>query len=87
MSMRESPVEMLLISSSWPDSARPDGPRKETITKLLSQDPSNYPDAPTEGIRRILETVTGKTVPRGEPLPVEKIGEISHDPRPFPLLR
>jgi 5-oxoprolinase (ATP-hydrolysing) len=31
--------------------------------KLLSEDPDNYPDAPREGIRRILEQVTGKPVP------------------------
>lgn len=34
----------------------PDG--KERVTKLLSVDPSNYPDAPREGIRRILEEVS-----------------------------
>ncbi len=28
--------------------------------KLLSEDPANYPDAPREGIRRILEKVTGE---------------------------
>ena len=33
----------------------PDG--KERVTKLLSVDPSNYEDAPREGIRRILEEV------------------------------
>ncbi len=31
--------------------------------KLLSEDPANYADAPREGIRRILEQVTGKPVP------------------------
>ena len=31
--------------------------------KLLSEDPDNYPDAPREGIRRILEQVGGKPVP------------------------
>ena len=31
--------------------------------KLLSEDPSNYPDAPREGIRRILEEVTGEPHP------------------------
>ncbi len=30
--------------------------------KLLSEDPENYPDAPREGIRRILEQVTGEPV-------------------------
>ena len=31
--------------------------------KLLSEDPANYPDAPREGMRRIMEQVTGKPVP------------------------
>lgn len=30
---------------------------KSIVMKLLSEDPSNYPDAPREGIRRILEQV------------------------------
>ena len=34
------------------------------VIKLLSEDPRNYPDAPREGIRRILEEVTGKPVPK-----------------------
>ena len=29
------------------------------VVKLLSEDPDNYDDAPREGIRRILEDVTG----------------------------
>ena len=33
--------------------------------KLLSEDPENYPDAPREGIRRILEQVTGEPVSPG----------------------
>jgi 5-oxoprolinase (ATP-hydrolysing) len=32
------------------------------VVKLLSEDPQNYPDAPREGIRRILEKVTGKSL-------------------------
>ncbi|MDH4247962.1 MAG: 5-oxoprolinase, partial [Deltaproteobacteria bacterium] len=32
--------------------------------KLLSEDPANYEDAPREGIRRILEQVTGKSFPK-----------------------
>lgn len=28
------------------------------VTKLLSVDPQNYPDAPREGIRRIIEQVS-----------------------------
>jgi hypothetical protein len=34
------------------------------VLKLLSEDPSNYPDAPREGIRRVLEEVTGIAHPR-----------------------
>ena len=34
------------------------------VTKLLSEDPDNYEDAPREGIRRILEQVTGQAYPR-----------------------
>ncbi|KAI8816179.1 Hydantoinase B/oxoprolinase-domain-containing protein [Fimicolochytrium jonesii] len=34
-------------------------PYKTIVVKLLSVDPQNYPDAPREGIRRILELATG----------------------------
>ena len=34
----------------------PDG--RERVLKLLSRDPQNYKDAPTEGIRRVLEEVS-----------------------------
>lgn len=33
----------------------PDG--REKVLKLLSHDPQSYKDAPTEGIRRVLEEV------------------------------
>jgi 5-oxoprolinase (ATP-hydrolysing) len=42
--------------------------------RAVSQDPANYRDAPTEGIRRILEIVTGDKIPRGKILPTNKIG-------------
>ncbi|KAK7032586.1 hypothetical protein VNI00_012849 [Paramarasmius palmivorus] len=60
------------LHASYPD---PDHPaeRKELIVKLLSQDPGNYKDAPTEGIRRILEQVTGESIPRGQVLETDKI--------------
>eukprot|EP00271_Cylindrocystis_brebissonii_P000778 TRINITY_DN1098_c0_g3_i1.p1 TRINITY_DN1098_c0_g3~~TRINITY_DN1098_c0_g3_i1.p1 ORF type:complete len:1345 (+),score=297.98 TRINITY_DN1098_c0_g3_i1:213-4247(+) len=41
--------------------------------KLLSVDPTNYDDAPREGIRRILEEVTGVPIPRDGLLPTERI--------------
>ena len=34
------------------------------VVKLLSEDPAHYPDAPREGIRRILEEVTGCPHPK-----------------------
>lgn len=43
------------------------------VMKLLSVDPSNYDDAPVEGIRRILEEFTGKKIPRSSKLPTNKI--------------
>ena len=41
--------------------------------KLLSEDPANYESAPREGIRRILEEVTGETIPRDAPVPTDRI--------------
>ncbi|XP_058262915.1 5-oxoprolinase isoform X1 [Hemibagrus wyckioides] len=52
----------------------PDG--KERVMKLLSHDPQNYRDAPTEGIRRILQQETGQSFPRDEPLDSSLIGWI-----------
>lgn len=41
--------------------------------KLLSVDPTSYRDAPTEGIRRILEQETGIPHPRGESVDTSRI--------------
>ena len=46
------------------------------VLKLLSVDPSNYPDAPREGIRRILEEETGISHPREVPLNTSRIESI-----------
>eukprot|EP00878_Enallax_costatus_P038299 GHUV01043494.1.p1 GENE.GHUV01043494.1~~GHUV01043494.1.p1 ORF type:complete len:278 (+),score=63.93 GHUV01043494.1:146-979(+) len=56
----------------------PDGRGGSTyrVLKLLSEDPSNYPDAPREGIRRVLEEVTGVPHPRDVPLDTSRIGSI-----------
>ncbi|KAG8980611.1 hypothetical protein FRB90_007594, partial [Tulasnella sp. 427] len=64
------------VHASYPDPDKPDGERKELVVKLLSQDPENYKDAPTEGIRRVLEIVTGQKIPRGERLNTDKIDYI-----------
>lgn len=47
--------------------------KPDIVLKLLSVDPSNYQDAPTEGIRRVLEAATGVKLPRGEPLRLDDI--------------
>ena len=46
------------------------------MLKLLSEDPANYSDAPREGIRRVLEEVTGRPHPRQEPLDTSRIASI-----------
>ncbi|KAK8969498.1 5-oxoprolinase [Platanthera guangdongensis] len=43
------------------------------VLKLLSVDPTNYDDAPIEGIRRILEEYTGNIIPRSSKIPTDKI--------------
>lgn len=48
----------------------------DVIIKLLSEDPSNYKDAPQEGIRRLLSKFTGKEVRRGQPIDTSKIESI-----------
>eukprot|EP00877_Chromochloris_zofingiensis_P014753 jgi/Chrzof1/9531/Cz04g06210.t1 len=56
----------------------PDGAGGSTfrVLKLLSEDPNNYPDAPREGIRRVLEQVTGVKHPRNQPLDTSLIASI-----------
>lgn len=48
----------------------------EETFKLLSVDPSNYPDANIEGIRRVLEKVTNKKIPRGVQLDTSLVSSI-----------
>lgn len=62
--------------ASWPLDASRDSPRKEVVVKLMSVDPLNYADAPTEGIRRVLEMATGQLHLRGEILKTNKIDYI-----------
>jgi 5-oxoprolinase (ATP-hydrolysing) len=42
----------------------------------VSEDKANYRDAPTEGIRRVLEVATGQSIPRGQVLDTTKIDTI-----------
>ncbi|CAF9914941.1 MAG: hypothetical protein GOMPHAMPRED_008335 [Gomphillus americanus] len=48
----------------------------DIIIKLLSEDPSNYKDAPLEGIRRLMSKFTGKEIPRAEALDTSRIESI-----------
>ena len=48
----------------------------DVIIKLLSEDPSNYEDAPLEGIRRLLSKFQDQEIRRGEPLDTSKIESI-----------
>ncbi|KAJ5716328.1 hypothetical protein N7493_008239 [Penicillium malachiteum] len=54
-----------------------EGRDEEIVVKLLSQDPSNYADAPIEGIRRILEQATGKSFPRDRQLNMGDFSNVS----------
>ncbi|KAH7920328.1 hypothetical protein BV22DRAFT_1133174 [Leucogyrophana mollusca] len=63
------------VHASYPDPENPEE-RKEIVVKLLSQDAANYADAPTEGIRRVLEIVTGEKIERGAVLETGKIDYI-----------
>lgn len=48
----------------------------DIIIKLLSEDPSNYEDAPLEGIRRLMSKFSGKEIPRGQALDTSQIESI-----------
>jgi 5-oxoprolinase (ATP-hydrolysing) len=50
--------------------------KDDVIIKLLSEDPSNYGDAPLEGIRRLMSKFLKREIPRGEPLDTSKIESI-----------
>lgn len=52
------------------------GKTHQRVLKLLSVDPANYPDAPREGIRRVLEQETGVPHPRDKPLDTSRIAAI-----------
>ncbi|KAF7545556.1 hypothetical protein G7Z17_g9082 [Cylindrodendrum hubeiense] len=50
--------------------------RDDILIKLLSVDPNNYPDAPVEAIRRVLEQATGRSYPRGEKISLTGVESI-----------
>ena len=48
--------------------------QNDIVIKLLSVDPSNYPDAPVEAIRRVLEKATKKKYPKGQKISLRGVG-------------
>jgi 5-oxoprolinase (ATP-hydrolysing) len=60
------------VYAEVPGAAPGDPPTHRTL-KLLSEDPANYESAPREGIRRILQDVTGEVIPRDAPVPTKRI--------------
>lgn len=50
--------------------------KTDLVFKLLSVDPGNYQDAPTEGIRRIIEHFTGESIPRGTKIPLDSVESV-----------
>ncbi|KAJ0109352.1 Hydantoinase [Diaporthe amygdali] len=47
--------------------------REDIVIKILSVDPRNYPDAPTEAIRQVLEKFYGEPIPRGAKLDLKDV--------------
>jgi len=47
----------------------------EITFKLLSVDPASYDDAPSEGIRRLLQIVWNRDIPTGDALQTDDIGK------------
>lgn len=52
---------------------RPDG--DDIVVKILSVDPNNYSDAPSEAIRQVLEIFRNQEVPRGTKLDLHDVGK------------
>ncbi|PBK75904.1 hypothetical protein ARMSODRAFT_950262 [Armillaria solidipes] len=50
--------------------------KPDIVLKLLSVDPHNYPDAPAEGIRRVLELTSGQSIPKGTKLKLDRVESI-----------
>ncbi|KAF5391087.1 hypothetical protein D9757_003135 [Collybiopsis confluens] len=50
--------------------------KPDIVLKLLSVDPANYPDAPTEGIRRALELVFAESIPKDSKLKLDRVESI-----------
>lgn len=49
--------------------------QEDIIIKILSVDPNNYDDAPTEAIRLVLEAFYKKSIPQGTELDLSDVGK------------
>lgn len=47
----------------------------DIVIKILSVDNKNYPDAPAEAIRRVLEKHYNRSIPRGAELDLKDVGK------------
>ena len=56
--------------------SKPGDAPTDIVIKLLSHDPANYKDAPTEGVRRILEQAYNVSLPRGDKIDTSQIDYI-----------
>ena len=52
------------------------GRAEDVVFKLLSVSPEQYPDAPAEGVRRILEIATGHSIPPSGKLDLSQVESI-----------
>ena len=48
----------------------------DIVIKILSVDPRNYADAPTEAIRQVLERFYERAIPRGTELELKDVGRL-----------
>ncbi|XXG95579.1 hypothetical protein Hte_001846 [Hypoxylon texense] len=54
----------------------PNSSKDELVLKLLSVDPRNYADAPTEAIRQVFSHIRGVQIPRNGPLEISDVESI-----------
>lgn len=71
----KTPPPDLLGNAIVVDDEDEEGSGIQIQLKLLSEDPQNYKDAPSEAIRRILQIVEGREIGKGEKLDTGLIGE------------
>ncbi|KAI5460706.1 hydantoinase [Mariannaea sp. PMI_226] len=75
-SMNEKPIRISIDrGGTFTDCIAQVRGQDDIIIKILSVDPKNYPDAPTEAIRRVLEEFYGKHIPRGTKLDLKDVAE------------